>query len=99
MARFPNAIGYILELRNQENVSWFSNICDHVISSYSNIMSQLQIDNLLNILSGITTYLPANIIQPPNQQTLQTAQTTPSPNWLEKFFNFQNLKNYLLLSS
>lgn len=93
MARFSNAIGYILELRDQENLSWFSNICDLAVSSNTTIMNQIQVESLHNILNGTVNYTMANIAQPATQQNVQTTQTAQNPIHLENISNFQNFKN------
>jgi len=93
MARFPNAVGYILELRNQENLPWFSNICDNAISSNLTVMNPTQIEDLYNILSGIVSYTQSNVIQPTNQHNIQTTAQPQTQHHLENLSNFQNFKN------
>jgi recombinational DNA repair ATPase RecF len=93
LARFPNALGYLLELRDQENLQWFSKICDYAISSENGEVSEEQLSDLYSIFLGITNYQTAIISQNPIPQQTQHNQLNTNGIWLEKLSNFQNFKN------
>ena len=99
MSRHSNAVGYLIELRDQEDVQWFSKLCDLAISSDGQPISEAELIEIVKILLGQIQYTPtsATPIDP------ITTTTTQPPNAFDinhireisGFLNFKKLSDKL----
>lgn len=99
MSRHSNAVGYLIELRDQENVEWFSKLCDLAISSGGLPISETELKEIVKILLGQKQYTPtsATPIAPTTTSTTQppSAFNINHIRELNGFFNFKKLSDEL----
>lgn len=99
MSRYSNAVRYLIELRDQEDVQWFSKLCDLAISSSGKPISEAELQEIIEILLGQKEYTPTSAT--PIAPT--TTTTTQPPNAfainhireLSSFINFKKLSDEL----
>src|ERR1043165_1195408 len=65
MPRFPDAIGYLLEMRDGLDEAWFHALCDYAIGSTGQSPQPDQLDNLWTFFHGTAPYTPAAAAVPP----------------------------------
>lgn len=96
MPRHSDAIGYLLELRDQESVSWFSKICDIAVSSDGSPLVEEELGSLYKVLIKEESYVPVSAT-PTISST--TTKTLP-PHALTQYYlkEISNFKNFKLLS-
>jgi DNA repair exonuclease SbcCD ATPase subunit len=93
MSRHSNAVGYLLELRDQEVVPWFSKICDIAISSDGRPLSEEDLQSLLKILIGQEHYTPISATPiPPSTTTTTLLPCALTLNHLKELSGFSNFK-------
>lgn len=89
MPRFPDAIGYLLELRDTVNEAWFHALCDYAIASTGQPPQPDQLDSLGAFFHGTAQYTPAAAAVQP-----APANTGPAPAhaYLESLSGFDAFK-------
>ena len=93
MPRHSDAIGYLIELRDQESVAWFSKICDIAASSEGSSLTKTELQSLLEILIGKETYTPVTATPLISQTTTTTLPPhTLARQYLKEISNFTNFK-------
>jgi ABC-type molybdenum transport system ATPase subunit/photorepair protein PhrA len=93
MPSYPDAIGYVTELRDQESTSWFSMICDIAISSSGIPLSTEELDSLVSVFMGKQQYTPkiaTPLISPSGNDT--SSSNLLSPYHLKSITDFNNFK-------
>ena len=102
MPRFRDAIGYLLELRDQQQMTWFSFACDKAISASSGLLIDNDLESIWQLFTGADTsyeprvHTPSPIASPDSPVTHDR-----EPAFLEylgEFHNFKKLSSGLRLS-
>ncbi len=88
MPRFPDAIGYLLELRDAVGEAWFHALCDYAIASTGQPPQAEQLDRLRTFFDGTAQYTPAAAVQPAPTNT----GPTPAHAYLETLSDFDAFK-------
>ncbi len=88
MPRFPDAIGYLLEMRDAVGEAWFHSLCDLAIAATGESPRPEVIDNLGSLFHGDSQYTPvaATIAAAP------AATGTVPPHYLEQLSGFNAFK-------
>lgn len=89
MPRFPDAIGYLLELRDAVNEAWFHALCDYAIASTGQAPQTDQLDSLWTFFHETAPYTPVAATVPPVHTN---AAQTPTYAYLESLFAFDAFK-------
>ncbi len=92
MPRFPDAIGYLLELRDAVGEAWFHALCDLAIAATGESPRPEALDNLLSLFRGDTQYAPAAATIPAAPAATATVAT---PAYLERLSDFNAFKKLL----
>ena len=98
MSKFPDAIGYLLALRDEIPLSWFSRACDFAIASTDGIPSSADLVELADLFVTNSSYTPLPAPTLPNLPTTASTAQLGSCSKLEElsdFVNFKNLKDSL----
>ncbi len=97
MSRHSNAIGYLIELRDQENIPWFFKICDLAISSDGSPLTNDELQFLIEIFRGKDSYTPTSA--KPKISSVTSAFRAPSIRShlkeIGRFINFKRLSSEL----
>lgn len=88
MPRFPDAIGYLLEMRDAVNEAWFHALCDMAIASTGGQPQPAQYEALWDLFHGTAPYTPAAAAVPPARAT----PATPPTAFIEQLSNFGAFK-------
>lgn len=88
MPRFPDAIGYLLEMRDAVNEAWFHALCDMAIASTGGQPQPAQYEALWDLFHGTAQYTPAAAAVPPARAT----PATPPTAFIEQLSNFGAFK-------
>jgi energy-coupling factor transporter ATP-binding protein EcfA2 len=89
MPRFPDATGYLLEMRDAVNEAWFHALCDFAIGAAGESPRPEALEALWSLFHGHTQYGPAAAT------TLAAPATTaavPPPAYLERLCDFNGFK-------
>ena len=102
MSRHSNAVGYLIELRDQENIGWFSRLCDLSIYSGGQSISEAELKEIVKILLGQKHYIPTSAT-PISSGTTSTTQPPSAFNInhireLSGFSNFKKLSDELCIT-
>jgi energy-coupling factor transporter ATP-binding protein EcfA2 len=89
MPTYQDATGFLIELRNAINQSWFNAIVDLSISLDSSRATEEQLESIWTYLIGTNDYQSTAATPPPNQNS---QESTISPVFLEKVNTFNNFK-------
>lgn len=89
MPRFPDAIGYLLELRDAVDEAWFHALCDYAIASIGQPPQPDQLDSLGAFFHGAAEYTPAAAAVPPSRAN---AGPAPAHAYLETLSGFDAFK-------
>lgn len=92
MPRFPDAIGYLLELRDTVNEAWFHALCDYAITSTGEAPPTDHLDTLWGLFHGEVPYAPAAAAVPP--APMNGAQP-PTHAFLESLSGFNAFKKLM----
>jgi hypothetical protein len=91
MARHADGIGYLLEVRQNLGMNWFSCVCDYAIASTGTPIGPEDIERLFRLFTTAEAYTPVAAPQPPTQQS-QPSRTAGQPHWLVELGGFKNFK-------
>ncbi len=89
MPRFPDAIGYLLEMRDAVGEAWFHALCDMAIGATGESPRPEVLDSLWSFFHGATPYA-AVAATVPAAQTTTAAVATPA--YLEQLSDFNAFK-------
>ncbi len=93
--RFPDSIGYLIELRDARNEGWFALACDLAIASDGARPSNADLEKLLDLLLGVQTYAPLAASVPPTPTLPSPAAAAPFLERLGGFAGFKKLSGAL----
>lgn len=91
MPRFPDAIGYLLELRDAVDEAWFHALCDYAIASTGQPPQPDQLDSLGAFFHGTAQYTPAAAALQPAPANAGPAQAHAYLETLSGFDAFKKL--------
>lgn len=89
MPRFPDAIGYLLELRDAVNELWFHALSDYAIASTGQAPPADQLDTLWSMFHNAVPYTPVAAAVPP---AITNAAQPPTYAFLETLSGFDAFK-------
>lgn len=89
MPRFPDAIGYLLEMRDAVGEAWFHALCDLAIAATGESPRPEALDNLWSLFHGDTQYAPAAATIP---AAPAATAAVPPPAYLEHLSDFNAFK-------
>lgn len=97
MPTYNNAIGYLIELRDEVNQSWFSKICDLAITSINNTLQDADFEVIKSIFLGNDNY--TSILHPTSTSVapITTSPVVEKINYITDFQNFKYLSSDLKL--
>ncbi|TWT44423.1 recombination protein F [Phycisphaerae bacterium RAS1] len=89
MPRFPDAIGYLIEMRDAVGEAWFHALCDFAIAASGESPRPEALDDLWSLFHGDTQYVPAAATIP---ATPAATAAVPPPAYLEHLTDFNAFK-------
>jgi hypothetical protein len=92
MPRFPDAIGYLLEMRDGIDEAWFHALCDFAIASTGQSPRPDQLASLWTLFHGSGPYTPAAASVPPAPTN---AGSVPARAYLETLSAFDAFKKLM----